>query len=215
MLLARYRQALAARDPALLAGIAERFDRLPEAEKTAPVVDAAAHARFLGVENPFNEFIAIQFNSTRQADLVHALKIKNARLEKLLEAYARVIAAGSPKWSEAAFARIGEAYRNFNQGLLEAPMPRGLDQEQQELYRSTLESQALPLEDKAVEACRKSIEVAQKSGVYSDWVLKAQELLRAYQPDAYGDAHKPELVAGELSRPVAPQLPAIGSGGGR
>src|SRR5205085_8656659 len=129
---------------------------------------------------------------------------------KLLEAYARVIAAGSPKWSEAAFARIGEAYRNFNQGLLEAPMPRGLDQEQQELYRSTLESQALPLEDKAVEACRKSIEVAQKSGVYSDWVLKAQELLRAYQPDAYGDAHKPELVAGELSRPVAPQLPAIG-----
>ena len=62
MLLARYRQALAARDPALLAGIAERFDRLPEAEKTAPVVDAAAHARFLGVENPFNEFIAIQFN---------------------------------------------------------------------------------------------------------------------------------------------------------
>jgi len=83
---------------------------------------------------------------------VHALKIKNARLGKLLEGYAQVVDIGSPTWSTASFERIGEAYRNFNKGLLDAPTPRGLDAEQQELYRSTLEGQALPLEDKATEA---------------------------------------------------------------
>jgi hypothetical protein len=155
--------------------------------------------------------MAIHFNYTRQNDLVYVLKIKNVRMNKLLEQYAEVIRIGSPRWSEAAFTRIGEAYRNFNKGLLEAPMPRGLDPEQQELYRSTLESQALPLEDKATEAFTKAIEAGQKSGIYSEWVLKAQDYMREYQPDSYGDVHKPALVDSELTRAVAPTLG--GSGG--
>jgi len=145
------------------------------------------------------------------------LKIKNQRMGKLVAQYGEVIRIGSPRWSEAAFERIGEAYRNFNKGLLEAPMPRGLDPEQEELYRNTLESQALPLEDKATEMFTKSIEVSRKSGVYSDWVLKAQDFMREYQPDAWGEVHKPGFLDSELSRPAeAPPLspaPAAGSGG--
>jgi hypothetical protein len=121
-----------------------------------------------------------------------------------------VIGIGSPKWSEAAFDRIGEAYRNFNKGLLDAPTPRGLDPEQQELYRSTLESQALPLEDKATEAFAKAVGVAQKSAVYSEWLLRAQDFLREYRPDAYGEVHKPALEGTALARSLAPDP---GSGG--
>ncbi|MCA1829834.1 MAG: tetratricopeptide repeat protein [Myxococcales bacterium] len=222
LLLARYKQGLALRElktseaPIVMGEVAQRFAKLPDAEKaTPPVVDAAAHARFMGIDSAFNDFLGIHFNYTRQGDLVYVLKIKNARMNKLLAQYGEVIAVGSPKWSEAAFERIGEAYRNFNKGLLEAPMPRGLDPEQQELYRSTLESQALPLEDKATEAFTKSIEVSQKSGVYSDWVIKAQDFMREYQPDAYGEIHKPSLVDSELSRSVAPDVVAAGSGGGQ
>jgi len=194
--------------------VAQRFGRLPESEKSLPpVIDAAAHARFIGVEQSFNDFLAIHFNYTRQSDLVHVLKTKNARMNKLLAQYGEVIAIGSPRWSEAAFERIGEAYRNFNKGLLEAPMPRGLDPEQQELYRSTLESQALPLEDKATEAFTRSIEVSQKSGIYSSFVIKAQDFMREYQPDAYGEVHKPALVDSEVSRSVSPDLGPAGSGG--
>jgi len=223
MLLARYKQGLALKElaprdpnvPIVMGEVAQRFGRLPEADKASPpVIDAAAHARFMGIESAFNDFLAIHFNYTRQSDLVFVLRIKNARMNKLLAQYGEVIAIGSPRWSEAAFDRIGEAYRNFNKGLLDAPMPRGLDPEQQELYRSTLESQALPLEDKATEAFTKSIEVSQKSGIYSEWVLKAQDFMREYQPDAYGDVHKPALQDSELSRSVAPDLaPAAGSGG--
>ncbi len=225
LLLARYQQGLAMRElraPGLavvLGEVTERFGRLPDSEKTPPVIDAAAHARFLGVESNFNDFIAIHFNYTRQSDLVYVLKIKKVRMGKLVAQYGEVIHVGSPKWSEAAFERIGEAYRNFNRGLLDAPMPRGLDPEQEELYRSTLESQGLPLEDKATEMFTRSIEVSRKSGVYSDWVLKAQDFMREYQPDAWGEVHKPGFLDSELSRPAtAPELspwpaPAAGSGG--
>jgi TolA-binding protein len=213
LLLARYRQGLALRElsasgaASVLADVAQGFARLPEGEKgLAPVIDAAAHARFLAVEPAFHDFVAIHFRYSRQSDLVHVLKLKNARLGKLLGAYAEVIAVGSPKWSEASFERIGEAYRNFNKGLLDAPTPRGLDAEQQQLYRNMLEGQALPLEDKATEAFGKAVQVSQKSGVYSDWVLRAQDFLRDYQPDAYGEAHRPRLVDTGRSRAVAPDF---------
>ncbi len=216
LLLARYKQGLALRElktaesAAVLADVAERFSRLSAAAKgSAPVIDAAAHARFILVEQAFEEFVSIRFRSSRQAELVSALRAKNARLGKLLAAYAEVVAIGSPKWSEASFARIGEAYRDFNKGLLDAPMPRGLDPEQQDLYRTTLENQALPFEDKATEAFSKAVEVSQKSGVYSEWVVRAQDLLREYQPDAFGDVRRPRLVDTELARAVAP-----GSGAG-
>ena len=224
LLLARYRQGLALRDlrapdlAAVMGEVTQRFARLPEAEKASPpLLDAAAHARFLGLEGNFNDFIAIHFNYTRQSDLVYVLKIKNNRMTRLVAQYGEVINLGSPQWSEAAFERIGEAYRNFNKGLLEAPTPRGLDPEQQELYRSTLEAQALPLEDKATEMFTKSIQVSQKSGVYSEWVLKAQDFMREYQPDAYGEVHQPGFLDSEQSRPAAPDLAplpaAAGSGG--
>ena len=220
LLLARYKQGLAMRElrapdaGVVLGEVVQRFGRLPGAEKAPPVIDAAAHARFLGVEANFNDFIAIHFNYTRQSDLVYVLKIKNLRMGKLVAQYGEVIQIGSPKWSEAAFERIGEAYRNFNQGLLDAPMPRGLDPEQQELYRSTLESQALPLEDKATDMFTRSIEVSRKSGVYSDWVLKAEDFMREYQPDAWGEVHRPALQDSELSRPVSPEPPSPAPGAG-
>jgi TolA-binding protein len=226
LLLARYKEGLAMRElkatdssvPLVMGDVAQRFARLPEADKaSSKVVDAAAHARFMGVEAAFDDFMRIHFHYTRQQDLVYVLKIKNARLNKLLALYSEVIAIGSPKWSEAAFERIGEAYRNFNKGLLDAPMPRGLDPEQQDLYRSTLEGQALPLEDKATEAFTKAIQISQKSGIYSDWVLKAQDFMREYQPDAYGEVHKPQLLDSERPRSAAPDLAAAakaaGSGG--
>jgi hypothetical protein len=73
-----------------------------------------------------------------------------------------------------------------------------------------LESQALPLEDKATDAFGKAIEVSRKSGVYSEWVVRAQDLLREYQPDAYAGVHKPRLLDAELARAVAPDF---GTGG--
>jgi TolA-binding protein len=213
LLVALYKEGLARRQvnrndrgaAAAFAEVAQQFPRLPQAERTAAVVDAVAHARFLLVEPVFDDFVAIRFRTARQAELVAALRAKNARMAKLVAAYTEVIAAGSPLWSQAALTRLGEAYRDFNKGLLEAPVPRGLDPEQRELYRTTLENQALPLEDKAVDAFHKAIETSSRTGFYSEWTLHAQERLREYRPDEVPDRREPLLLSSAGARPAAPE----------
>ena len=212
LFLARYNESQAIHelrkdDPNLAVIYAElvrRFGALPESERLAPVVDAAAHARFALLEPAFNEFIAIHFNYTKQGDLVYVLKVKNTKMAKLTEAYTDVIKFGSPLYSEAALCRLGEAYANFNRKLLDAPMPRGLTPDQEDLYRTTLENQALPLEDKAVDAFEKAVATSSRTGVYSDWTLRSQDQLKSFKPDAYGDVKKPQPVGSEALVSVTP-----------
>jgi TolA-binding protein len=225
LLLARYKEAMAMRkvnksDPNvnwILNEVAKGYSGLPESERQGPVQDAVAHARFMGMQKQFEEFLKIHFRYVRQADLVFVLRIKNKRLKSLLDGYTAVIQTGSPLWTEASLTRLGEAYRNFNKGLMAAPMPRGLDADQQDLYRSTLERQALPLEDKAVEAYEKAVETSSRTGLYSEWTTRAQEALLGFKPDAFGEVHKPALVAADpMQGAIAPEpLPkqAGGSGG--
>jgi hypothetical protein len=213
LFLARYNEAMAlqqlkkddANVPIILAELLRRFPGLPEAERLSPVIDAAAHARFLLLEPAFNEFIAINFNYTRQKDLIFVLKVKNTKMTQLTAAYTDVIKFGSPLYSEAALCRLGEAYANFNHKLLDAPMPRGLTPDQEDLYRTTLENQALPLEDKAVDAFDKAVSTSSRTGVYSEWTLRAQDQLKSYKPDAYGEVKKPQPVGSEALASVTPE----------
>ena len=202
---------------AAFADVARRFACLPPSQRLGPAVDAAAHARFVEVEKAFKDFQKIRFDTTSQRELVKRLREKNAGLASLLRSYGEVLKLGSPRWSAAALARIGQAHRSFNRGLLEAPMPRGLDADERDLYRQALESRALPLEDKAVEAFRKAIETGERSGVYTEWAIAAQDALRELQPDAYqdrrdipylrGDATQtPPVDASALADPVATAL---------
>jgi cellulose synthase operon protein C len=224
LLMARYKEALAfqemhyrAQAEAAFADVARRFALLPPSQRLGPAIDAAAHARFVEVEKAYAKFQTIRFDTTSQATLVKRLREKNAGLAGLLRSYREVLQLGSPRWSAAALTRIGQAHRSFNRGLLDAPMPRGLNAEQQDLYRQALESKALPLEDKAVEAFRKAIETGERSGVYTEWAIAAQDALRELQPDAYqdrrdtpylrGDAvQAPPVEEGAFASPVAATL---------
>ena len=211
LLLARYKEGLARRElqqeggAAAFADVARRFGALPEKERTAAVVDAAAHSRFLVVEPAFDSFLAIRFRSARQSEVVATLKAKSARMATLLKAYRDVVDLGSARWSEAALTRLGEAYSDFNKGLLEAPVPRGLDAEQQELYRTTLQGQALPLENKAVDAFREAIELSHRTGFYSEWTLRAQRALREYRPEQVADRHEPALIGSGIAHAIPPE----------
>jgi len=212
LLMARYKQALAlqqmryrSRAEAAFADVARRFALLPPSQRLGPAVDAAAHARFVEVEKAFKDFEKIRFDTTSQRTLVARLREKNKSLAALLRSYAEVLKLGSPRWSAAALTRIGQAHRSFNKGLLDAPMPRGLDAEEQDLYRQALESKALPLENKAVEAFRKAIETGERSGVYTEWAIAAQDALRELQPDAYQDRRDTPYLGGD-----ARTAPAVG-----
>jgi len=188
--LARIRASLA-----LLGYRAGRYERAARlAEQVPPGTEAYPQAQYVtgllqertDPQNAAATFRALAVLPGAEGELKELAWMALGRTLYALHLYAEASAAiGSPLWSQAAFERLGEAYRNFNKGLLDAPMPRGLDAEQRELYRSTLESQALPLEDKATAAFADAIRVSQKSGVYTEWVIKAQDFLREYQPVRY------------------------------
>jgi cellulose synthase operon protein C len=221
LLLARFKEAIALRElhskdaKAALESVVARYGALPDREKLPAVADAAAHARFLLAERPFEQFLGLRFTSNRQSELVSVLNSKNKSLVRLADTYAEVIRIGSPSWSEAALTRLGAAYRDFNKALLDAPSPRGLDPEQQELYRGALERQALPLEDKAVEAFQKALEIGSRLGVYTEWTLRAQELLRDYRPDTYREARSPAWSVGEPAFTMAPEGLAVAAQAGQ
>ena len=224
LLMARYQEALAfqqlrkrAEAEAAFADVMRRFPLLPASQRLGATVDAAAHARFVDTEKDFAKFQGIKFDTSSQRALVSRLREKNAGLAKLLRSYGEVLKLGSPKWSAAALTRIGQAHQSFNRGLLDAPAPRGLNPDEQDLYRQALATKAAPLEDKAVEAFRKAVETGEKSGVYTEWAIAAQEALRELQPDSYqerrdlpyrrGDAAEvPEVEPSALEGPVATAL---------
>ncbi|MFL5427512.1 MAG: tetratricopeptide repeat protein [Myxococcales bacterium] len=224
LLMARYKEALAFQQlrkkpeaEAAFADVVRRFPLLPPSQRLGPAVDAAAHARFVDTERDFAKFQSIKFDTTSQRALVSRLREKNAGLTKLLRSYAEVLKLGSPKWSAAALTRLGQAHQSFNRGLLDAPVPRGLNADEQDLYRQALATKAAPLEDKAVEAFRKAVETGERSGVYTEWAIAAQDALRDLQPDSYqekrdlpyrrGDAVEvPEVAPGALEGPVATAL---------
>ena len=210
LMMARYKEALAFREmhyraqaEAAFADVVRRFALLPAAQRLGPAVDAAAHARFVEVEKAFKDFDKIRFDTTSQRVLVSRLREKNKSLAGLLRSYAEVLKLGSPRWSAAALTRIGQAHRSFNKGLLDAPMPRGLNPDEQDLYRQALESKALPLEDKAIEAFRKAIETGERSGVYTEWAIAAQDALRELQPDAYQERRDTPYLRGDARIAVA------------
>jgi hypothetical protein len=82
--------------------------------------------------------------------------------------------------------------------MYDAPVPGGLTPDQADIYTQELQNQALPLEEKAQIFYRKAIDVSSQKGIYNEWTLKAQELLRTYTPSMYPEPFDAELVSTEF-----------------
>jgi hypothetical protein len=92
---------------------------------------------------------------------------------------------GDGEFGIAATTRIGLAYADFAQNIVDSPDPRNLDRDQLEMYRSELENMAFPLEERAIEAFEKATAKAYELRLYSEWTLLAQERINKYRPGFY------------------------------
>ncbi|HET9451176.1 MAG TPA: gliding motility protein U, partial [Aggregicoccus sp.] len=218
---ARYRRMLALRE-ARNAPEAERaqaelvrgWSRLSaEARKDVSVLDAYAHARFLQVEPQWKGYTERKLNrvNTLKADLL----AKQRDLQRLEKAYIDVLNTGAGEWAIASLTRIGLAYADFARNILESPDPKGLDEEQRELYRAELENLAMPLEEKAAEALDKGLAKAYELALYNEWTLAAQEQVNKYQPGRYARVREVPYRGSEFFATAGvekePGQPATGS----
>jgi tetratricopeptide (TPR) repeat protein len=115
-----------------------------------------------------------------------ALADKGEHLKDVQKRYTETVnlKAGGP--AICALNRIGEAYANFAEALANMPMPKGLNQEQQDGVREQLEEQAKPLQSKAGEAFQLAVSKSRELNIYNDCSEKALgQLAEKYAPDQF------------------------------
>lgn len=115
------------------------------------------------------------------ATLARTLERKAELLGQVAERYMNVLNYKDPFWSSAALHKLGEAFQHFAESLFQAPVPADLDEEEAEIYRMELEEQAFPVEEKAMQAWRRNLDLADRLGIRNVWVAQSRErLIRLY-----------------------------------
>jgi TolA-binding protein len=151
---------------------------------TGTELASAAHCRFMLAEMVFDEYKKIKLRPPKKR-LVKLLKEKAQMLKNAEGLFTDVVAAGHMEWASAALFRIGDMYAKFAQAIYQAPMPKGLSQQELDVYRQELQSLAYPIEDKALSAFSISFEMAKKHGYFSRWSEKTVQELRRLDPGKY------------------------------
>ncbi len=201
MLAVLYKHAMALRkmgnikdSDKLLDRIIDSYNKLAEKARNDEARQAVAHARFLQVDVEYKEYMDLKLvlpPRTLKRNLFKKIEIR----PKLEKKYEEIVGYKDPDWSIAALVRVGRISQDLADAMLDAPVPAGLTPEQADIYIEELQKQALPLEEKAIIFYRKAIEVSNAKGIYNEWSIKAQDLLRKYEPSKYPEPY----LAGQVS----------------
>ena len=169
--------------------ITRGYSRLSAAGKgRACALEAAAGAAFRAIDPDFNAYVALTL-AVNERELGPRLARKLQLLKDLQTRYTQVLALGQATFGLASLYRIGVIYQDLAQGIFHQQCPRRLNEEQCSLYEATLQEQAFPLEEKAVDAFEKALAKGYELGIYGDWLHKTQEALKKYEPTRFPDAH--------------------------
>jgi hypothetical protein len=123
--------------------------------------------------------------------LARQLKLKKAKMEAVLQAYAQASEAAASEVVTAATFHTAALYQDFGKALLQSQRPKGLKKAALEQYDVMLEEQAFPFEEKATELHEANARRA-ASGLYDEWVKKSFTALRELRPVRYGKNERSE-----------------------
>ncbi len=155
--------------------------------------EAAAKARFLQAERALTGYEKITF-AVSARKLKKTLQRKAIELKKMEKHYQAVFDYKRVPWTLAAYFRLGYLYDNFADVLMNAPCPKGLNQEECDMYKGKLEEFAeMPIK-KAVEAYALTMEKAKAFKAINEWTQKALESLNRFEPLQYPLQKEPEAA---------------------
>ncbi len=177
--------------------IIEAYGKLDEKARNEEARLSVSHARFLQLDVEFVDYMAIKLVLPPRTLKRNLFQMIDGR-PKLEKKYEEIVSFKDPDWSVAALVRIGQISQKLSQAMYDAPVPRGLTMDQQDIYVQELQSQALPLEEKAMNFYRRAISVSNTKGIYNKWTIKAQEQLKSYQPSSYPKVYSAKLVSTEF-----------------
>lgn len=147
----------------------------------------AAKCEFMKAEELFEQYDRIKIGGTQNTKKLKEQLNEKARWNlKVDESYANIAKYLVGEWILAAMYKIGYAKQRFAESFYEAPIPKELKTEEEQIvYKSTLAEFAAPIEDAAIalyeKARKKSIELK----VVNEWTKKTLESLNKLSPNKY------------------------------
>jgi hypothetical protein len=91
---------------------------------------------------------------------------------KLRDSYTNILNYESPVWTVAASYRLGKIYGVFAETLFKAPLPKGLSEDEEFVYRDMLDEIAIPLQEKAIQNYDAVLKVVKQNKFYNKWYSK-------------------------------------------
>ena len=125
--------------------------------------------------------------------LAKQLKLKKAKMEEVLKAYAVASDYGVADVTTAATFHIAALYQDFGKAMLASQRPKKLSKLELEQYNVLLEEQAFPFEEKAIELHEVNARRASQ-GIYDKWVQSSFKALSELRPVRYGKNERSEGV---------------------
>ncbi|HJV61084.1 MAG TPA: tetratricopeptide repeat protein [Albitalea sp.] len=125
--------------------------------------------------------------------LAKQLKLKKARMEDALKAYAVASDYGVADVTTAATFHTANLYQDFGRALTTSQRPKKLSKLELEQYNVMLEEQAFPFEEKAIALHEVNAHRAAQ-GIYDEWVQASFKALSQLRPVRYGKNERSEGV---------------------
>jgi len=146
-----------------------------------------ANAQFLLAEISLQHFQDIKLTPP----VARKLKRKRTVFQKVVKAYTAAAKYKVAEWTTAASFKIGTAFEEFGQALLDSPRPANLSPEALDQYNKKLWESVIPFKEKAQETYEANIRNAAENSIENIWVLESQKRL---------DALRNELDLGAVQR---------------
>jgi cellulose synthase operon protein C len=121
----------------------------------------------------------------KPAEFKKTLEQKRKAKEAVDGAYLEVVKLKSPDWAVASLFRNGEATADLVKAILAVPPPKGLTDEQSQLFKSKLEEQTLPIEEQAANFMVLCLDKSAEFAVFNDWTRKCLGYLEENRPNTY------------------------------
>lgn len=136
----------------------------------------AAQARYLQGDQVLSEFERISIAGD-VAGLSKRLEKKSELLREAATVFSDVVEFRVAEWVTAALFKIGRSYELFAEALRDAPVPEGLNEEEQQAYTDQLSMFIIPIEERALEAYEGGYQKALELAVFNSWTVQLRQAL--------------------------------------
>lgn len=174
------------------ARISDYYEKLGKKQREAleiTALDAVARASFIANEDDWKKYNAMKLRWSKMqniAELKSSILAKSNALQEIQKTYTKTVAFKSADPAICALHKIGLAYDQLAEQLINFPVPKGLPEEVLIELRPQFEQQADPVKKNAAEAFTAVVQKSQELDVFNPCTVAALEMLRnKYRPDAF------------------------------